>query len=82
MKARIIAIALLTSSVSQVTFAHDPIFGQGPHVLFKDGFEVATEFHSSKKGDELENEIGLEVKYGLTSAWVMGIALPYGIKAE
>jgi len=68
--------------ISGTALAHDPIFGQGPHVLFKGGFEVATELHSSKKGDELENEIGLEVKYGITGDWAMGIELPYEIKAE
>jgi len=74
----LLALGLVSSPV----LAHDPIFGQGPHVLFKDGVEVATEFHSSKKGDELENEFGLELKYGITGDWAMGIELPYEIKAE
>ncbi len=76
------ALVLIAGMVSQTAFAHDPIFGQGPHVLFKDGFEVATEVHSSKKGNELENELGLEVKYGITGDWAMGVDLPYEIKAD
>jgi len=79
---KVLSILLITNVMSQAAFAHDPIFGQGPHVLFKDGFEVATELHSSKKGDELENEIGLEVKYGITGDWAMGVELPFEIKAD
>jgi len=63
-------------------FAHDPIFGQGPHVLFKEGYEVATELETSKKGSEVENELGLEVTYGLTGDWAMGIDIPYAVKAD
>jgi len=81
-KLKPISTALVMGLVSATTYAHDPIFGQGPHVLFKDGFEVATEFHSSKKGDELENEFGLELKYGITGDWAMGIEIPYAVKAE
>ena len=76
-----ISTVLILGLVSSTTYAHNPIFGQGPHVLFKDGFEIATEIHSSKKGDELENEYGLEVKYGITGDWSIGVDLPYSIKA-
>ena len=50
--------------ISNTAWAHDPIFGDGPHVLFKGGFEVSPEFHVSKNGDEKETEFGLELKYG------------------
>lgn len=73
---------LILGLASTASYAHDPIFGQGPHVLFKDGFEIATEIHSSKKGNELENEFGLDVKYGITGDWAIGVELPYAIKAE
>ncbi len=38
----------LLASVSGNAFAHDPVFGIGPHVLFKDGVEAAVEVHSEK----------------------------------
>ena len=76
-----VSVALVFGLMSGAASAHDPIFGQGPHVLFKDGYEVATEFHSSKKGNELENEFGLELKYGITGDWAMGVEVPYAIKA-
>ncbi len=68
--------------MSSSGYAHDPIFGQGPHVLFKDGVEVATEFHSSTKGKQLENELGVELTYGLTGDWAIGGDIPYAIIAD
>ncbi len=80
-KLKPIGSVLILGLVSSASYAHDPIFGQGPHVLFKDGFEVATELHTAKRGDELENAYDLEVKYGITGDWAMGIDIPYEIKA-
>jgi len=66
--------ALMFSGLAQ---AHDPVFGLGPHVLFKGGFEVAPELHTAKKGDKRETELGVELTYGLTGDWAAGIELPY-----
>jgi len=70
----IIWFALFNISPS---WAHDPIFSPGPHVLFKKGMEVHTEFKSGKKGDEKEDEQALAIKYGISGDWVAGIELPY-----
>ena len=77
-----LSIVLLTSAMSQIAWAHDPIFGVGPHVLFKDGFEVATEVESDKAGDAKEQALALEVTYGLTGDWAIGVDLPYVFKEE
>ena len=61
--------------------AHDPVFGLGPHVLYKGGLEVAPEYHLSRRGEEREQELGLEVTYGLTGDWAAGVELPY-VRAE
>jgi len=58
-------------------FAHDPVFSPGPHVLFKDGFEVHAEFFQAKQGDEKETEQAIAIKYGLSGDWVAGIEIPY-----
>lgn len=63
-------------------WAHDPIFGLGPHVLYKEGVEVSPEVHLDKKGDEQEIELGLELMYGITGDWAAGIELPYAWKEE
>ena len=75
-----ISTVMVLGLISSATYAHDPIFGQGPHVLFKGGVEVATEISSSKKGNSLENGYGVDLTYGLTGDWAMGVVLPYEVK--
>lgn len=58
-------------------FAHDPVFGLGPHTLFKGGVEVHTGYHREEAGSDTDNEATLAFKYGLTGDWVIGADLPY-----
>jgi hypothetical protein len=74
--------ALLVLLISSAAWAHDPIFGIGPHVLYKGGVEVAPEIHSEKKGGERETELALELTYGITGDWAAGIELPYTWKKD
>ncbi len=62
--------------------AHDPIFGIGPHVLYKGGVEVAPQLQQHKNGNERETELSLELTYGLTGDWAAGIELPYAWKDD
>lgn len=62
--------------------AHDPIFGVGPHVLFKNGFETSVELEAEKAGAEKEQALALEVTYGLTGDWALGVDLPYEFKQD
>jgi len=50
--------------------AHDPVFSPGPHLLFKDGFEVHAEFFQAGQGNEKESGQAIAIKYGLSSDWV------------
>jgi Putative MetA-pathway of phenol degradation len=68
---------LLAFLASAPAWSHDPVFGLGPHVLFKGGFEVAPEVHLDKSGDEKDKELGVELTYGLTGDWAVGVELPY-----
>lgn len=77
-----LAIGLVFAASSFSTFAHDPVFGIGPHVLFKGGVESALETHVSKSGEEKETEAGLELVYGLTGDWSAGVDLPYTYKKD
>lgn len=70
-------IVLLTSITSLPALAHDPIFGLGPHVLFKGGVEIAPEVHIDKAGDKDKTELGVELTYGLTGDWAAGVIIPY-----
>ncbi len=77
-----LATGLATLLLSGVTWAHDPIFGLGPHVLYKGGIEIAPQIRQNEKGDERETELGLELTYGITGDWAAGIELPYAWKKE
>ncbi|MBL4941264.1 MAG: transporter [Colwellia sp.] len=57
--------------------AHDPIFSPGPHVLFKDGIELHTEFTQAAQGNKKQKQQTLAFKYGLSGDWVVGVKLPY-----
>lgn len=72
-----LAVCLCSSLFSPLALAHDPVFGLGPHVLFKDGLEIAPEIHQSKNGNKRDTELGAEITYGLTGDWAAGIEAPY-----
>lgn len=55
----------LIALFAQKLFAHEPLYGMGPDVLFKGGFEPHLTFHFNKY--ELESEIALA--YGITGSW-------------
>ena len=49
-----------------VALAHDPVFGLGPHTLYKGGVEIHFGSHQEKAGDERATESEIQFKYGLT----------------
>lgn len=61
--------------------AHDPVFGLGPHVLFKGGVEIAPQVITAEKEDGRDTEAGIDLTYGLTGDWAAGIELPYVSKS-
>lgn len=75
----IAAVTLLLCSAlsSQAIWAHDPVFGLGPHVLFKGGIEIAPEVSLKKAGSNEAAELGLELTYGITGDWAAGVKVPY-----
>ncbi len=74
---KVATLSLLTSLTSQTAMAHDPVFGLGPHVLFKGGVEITPEVHITKAGDKEKTEVAMELTYGLTGDWSAGIEIPY-----
>ncbi len=75
-------LVLVLATSSTTIYAHDPVFGIGPHVLFKEGFEAALELESAQAADNKNQSIGLEVTYGLTGDWALGVDLPYAFKED
>jgi len=78
----LLSATILLALYSGAALAHDPIFGIGPHVLFKGGLETAIEVAQEKAGEEKESELRLEVVYGITGDWAAGIEVPYASKDE
>ncbi|HEC18341.1 MAG TPA: hypothetical protein ENI97_03270 [Gammaproteobacteria bacterium] len=77
-----LAASALLATTSGNVLAHDPVFGIGPHVLFKDGIETAIEVAQEKAGEEKESELALEIVYGITGDWAAGIDVPYARKDD
>ncbi len=75
-------VALASGLLAQPALAHDPVFGIGPHVLYQGGVEVAIESAAEKAGPEKEQELALELTYGLTGDWAVGVDLPWVRKAD
>ena len=77
-KAIVYAIPLLFFyAINNPVLAHDPVFGLGPHVLFKGGVEIAPEVFINEAGDRKNTELGIELTYGLTGDWAAGVVIPY-----
>jgi hypothetical protein len=75
-KSRSLSYMVFALLATPTAYAHDPVFGVGPHVLYKDGFELHLGAHR-EKSSERETETELELKYGITGDWVAGIGTGY-----
>ncbi len=53
--------------------AHEPLFGLGPHTIYKYGYALETEFEKGAEG--WQNQLAL--LYGLTADWAITISFPY-----
>lgn len=78
-----VVAALLVHTPSS---AHGPLFSPAPETIFKDGTEIKLGFHFEKAtgGGKQEREVEsfVEVEYGLTADWQIGIELPYVWKED
>ncbi len=57
--------------------AHDPVFGLGPHTLFKGAVEVHVGVDRSAAGARDQRVATLELAYGVTANWTLRAELPY-----
>lgn len=80
-RAKLILGVLLASSSFSI-FAHDPVFGIGPHVLFKGGSDFALKTNTGQAGEKTASGVGVELVYGITGDWAAGLELPYAYKKD
>ena len=69
-----------------VGMAHEPIFGLGPHVIYKGGLGIEVEYEQEKASDHNEKEknrgLTTEMIYGITANLAATIAVPYSFHKE
>ena len=75
------ACSLLLAFAPSAGLAHDPVFGLGPHTLFKGGVEIHAGVSREEAGDDKEMEYLLELKYGITGDWTVGVSAPLSMSA-
>ena len=68
-----ILILLLVLLMVNMNYAHEPLYGFGPHVLFKGGF--APHVTANWSSNEFETEYALG--YGITRSWTMLAETPF-----
>jgi len=72
-----LAVLWVAGLSSAPVWSHDPIFGIGPHVLFKGGVEISPDIHFAEAGDRSATETALNITYGITGDWAAGVELPF-----
>lgn len=72
---RIVILAMLLGG--GFAWSHDPVFGQGPHTLFKGGIELHAGGLRQEAGTDRETEFGLAIRYGVTGDWTVGMEIPF-----
>jgi hypothetical protein len=76
-----IMVGFIISMTNISVFAHEPIFGLGPHTIFKGGIGLETEIEreSASNSNEKEKDLVLhnEIIYGLTEDLAVTLALSY-----
>lgn len=77
---RIVTLVMLLGG--EFAWSHDPVFGQGPHALFKGGVELHAGGLRQEAGTAREIEFGLAIRYGITGDWTVGMEIPFLDVAE
>lgn len=81
-----LAAAAMILGLAGPAGGHGPNFGASPQLIWEGGVEATLEIERAREegaeGDATEQEIGLEVEYGLTEDWQLVLDLPYGWRDE
>ncbi|MBC8259063.1 MAG: hypothetical protein H8E38_08605 [SAR324 cluster bacterium] len=64
------------------TQAHGPIFGTGPHTIYKDGVGIELKYEREQEQDGNEQALHLHATYGLTADWAVALEVPQVKKVE
>ncbi len=74
--------SLLLLSAPEVSQAHEPIFGIGPHTIYKDGIGIGAEYEKEQTVKGKEQTLNYDLSYGLTADWSVTAEVPQKQKVE
>lgn len=78
----ILSTSLYLLGFANLVQAHEPIFGIGPHTIYKDGIGLELEYEREQGEHGTEQALHYEVAYGLTADWVVVATVPQVQKTE
>lgn len=82
----LLVIGLTIGFTSSPGYGHEPIFGLGPHTIYKGGIGLEMEFEAehASSSDEKEKDFVLhnEIIYGVTADFAVTLSLPYVLNRE
>lgn len=70
----LISTLILTSDLS---LAHEPVFGLGPETIYKGGFGIETELEYEKTHSERKSSLHEEIIYGLRENFSLTLSIPF-----
>lgn len=74
----IIILIITVLGFTRPVLAHDPIFGLGPHTLYKRGLEITNELAREEAGNERVKEWEMEITLGFSGDLAIGVTFsPY-----
>ncbi len=78
---------ILSSSLYFLGFAnfvsaHEPIFGTGPHTIYKDGIGLEMKYEREQSQYGYDQALHLHATYGLTPDWAVAVEIPQLQKVE
>ncbi len=72
-----LVLGAAVAALAVPAMAHDPLFGLGAQVLYKDGIAASLQWRVAQAGPRRAQEAGLALTYGITGDWAAGLELPW-----
>ena len=78
----ILSMSLYLLGYANFAVAHEPIFGTGPHTIYKDGVGLELKYEREQSQHGYEQALHLHATYGLTADWAVAVEVPQVKKIE
>lgn len=72
-----ILVFIILILITNLTFAHEPVFSLGPETIYKGGIGIETEIEYEKSGSEGKTVLHEEIIYGIRENFSLTIGLPF-----